>query len=268
MKTPISYYGGKQNMAREILPLIPARLDGQYVEPFFGGGAIFWAKRPHKAEAINDIDSRVHNFWHCVKYRFDELQWLVHNTMHSEEEYSRAGAILKAGLQGNEVDFAWAFWVQTNMSFGNSLHKGFAFRQEYSAARSANKRRAFTAALSERLARVEIFNRDAIELIRAKDRPETFFYLDPPYPEADAGHYSHMKGVYYELLELLPTLKGRWLLSSYPSEHLDALRRELKCNFRDISQRISAGNSRTIPQGTKVECLTWNYNISNQLELL
>lgn len=269
MKTPISYYGGKQKLCSEILPLLPPRLAGQYVEPFFGGGAIFWAKRPHKAEAINDLDSRVYNFWHCVKYHFEDLQWLVQNTMHSEEEYRRAGEVLKAGLQGNEVDFAWAFWVHTNMSFGKQLHNGFAFCNSERAANAAsNKRSAFTATLSGRLDRVEIFNRDAIDFIRLKDRPETFFYLDPPYPESDAGHYDHMKGVYYELLELLPTLKGRWLLSSYPSGHLEAFRQELKCNFRDISQRISAANNRTTEQGTKTECLTWNYSLpARQVEM-
>jgi len=33
LKTPISYYGGKQNMLKDILPLIPEH--NIYVEPFF-----------------------------------------------------------------------------------------------------------------------------------------------------------------------------------------------------------------------------------------
>lgn len=263
MKTPISYYGGKQKLCSEILPLIPPRLDGQYVEPFFGGGAIFWAKRPHKAEAINDYDLRVSNFWHCVKYEFEALQWLVQNTMHSEEEYIRAGEVLNAGLQGNEVDFAWAFWVQTNMSFSSKLHGGFAFgRDERCAASISNKRAAFTSALSSRLSRVEIFNRDALDLIRLKDGPSTFFYLDPPYPESDAGHYDKGKEVYYDLLALLPEIKGRWLMSSYPSKELDEVRRAGGYSFRDIRQRISVNNSNgQATQPHKTECLTWNYSL-------
>lgn len=39
MKTPITYYGGKQMMAKHILPLIPEH--HIYSEAFFGGGAIF-----------------------------------------------------------------------------------------------------------------------------------------------------------------------------------------------------------------------------------
>lgn len=54
MKTPISYYGGKQNMLKRILPLIPRHT--QYVEPFFGGGAVFWAKPESEVEVVNDIN--------------------------------------------------------------------------------------------------------------------------------------------------------------------------------------------------------------------
>ncbi|HEU0226617.1 MAG TPA: DNA adenine methylase [Arachidicoccus soli] len=50
MKTPISYYGGKQSMLKHILPLIPEHT--VYVEPFFGGGAVFRAKEPKNVEVI------------------------------------------------------------------------------------------------------------------------------------------------------------------------------------------------------------------------
>lgn len=43
MKTPISYYGGKQSMLTTILPLIPEH--SIYVEPFFGGEAVFFWQR-------------------------------------------------------------------------------------------------------------------------------------------------------------------------------------------------------------------------------
>ncbi|MCC7452959.1 MAG: DNA adenine methylase, partial [Crocinitomix sp.] len=44
MKTPITYYGGKQKLVSLILPNIPQHT--VYVEPFVGGGAIFFAKPP------------------------------------------------------------------------------------------------------------------------------------------------------------------------------------------------------------------------------
>lgn len=44
MKTPLTYYGGKQKLAARIVTLIPEHRI--YVEPFVGGGAVFFAKAP------------------------------------------------------------------------------------------------------------------------------------------------------------------------------------------------------------------------------
>ena len=50
IKTPISYYGGKQAIIHNILPLIPAH--DIYTETFFGGGTVFFAKDPVKVEVL------------------------------------------------------------------------------------------------------------------------------------------------------------------------------------------------------------------------
>ncbi|GJQ05738.1 DNA adenine methylase [Capnocytophaga canimorsus] len=68
-RTPISYYGGKQTMLPHILPLIPEHQI--YVEPFFGGGAVFWAKEPAKSEIINDFNANVVNFYEVLKTDFE-----------------------------------------------------------------------------------------------------------------------------------------------------------------------------------------------------
>ncbi len=60
IKTPTSYYGGKQNLVRHILPLIPDHT--VYTEPFVGGGAIFWSKPPSTTEIINDYNRELINF--------------------------------------------------------------------------------------------------------------------------------------------------------------------------------------------------------------
>jgi hypothetical protein len=41
MKTPITYYGGKQRMIKHILPLIPPHK--KYVEPFAGGALPYFS---------------------------------------------------------------------------------------------------------------------------------------------------------------------------------------------------------------------------------
>ena len=57
MKTPITYYGGKQTMLKHILHLIPEhRL---YTEAFCGGAAVFFAKNPSDGEVINDLNQQM-----------------------------------------------------------------------------------------------------------------------------------------------------------------------------------------------------------------
>ena len=61
MKTPITYYGGKQLLASTIVSMIPEHRI--YCEPYFGGGAVFFAKEPSYLEAINDLNDRLMIFY-------------------------------------------------------------------------------------------------------------------------------------------------------------------------------------------------------------
>ena len=75
----------------------------------------------------------------------------------------------------------------------------------------------------DRLKRVVICNESALKLIEREDRGDTFFYLDPPYlheTRATKDCYEHeMSFAEHEaLLDVLQNLKGKFLLSGYPSE--------------------------------------------------
>lgn len=261
MKTPISYYGGKQNLITELLPLIPPHI--QYGEPFCGGASMFWAKKPSVNEFINDKDERVINFWRVLQADFGALQERIQNTLHHEQEHQRAKEVLQGPIL-DPVEYAWAFWVQTQCSFSFKVFGGFAFSEARAEGKSVrNKREGFNNRLYDRIKDATIFCRDAVELIEIKDAPDTFMYLDPPYAESNCGHYEKGKSVYYDLLDLLPSLKCKWLMSSYPSEQLTSLRSEYNWNFKDIQQALSV-NGKENSGKVKTECLTWNYEIPNK----
>jgi len=65
MKSPYPYFGGKSRIAE----LVWSRFGDvpNYVEPFFGSGAILLA-RPHapKIETVNDMDAYLTNFWRAL----------------------------------------------------------------------------------------------------------------------------------------------------------------------------------------------------------
>lgn len=95
MTTPITYYGGKQRLAKIIISMIPPhRL---YCEPFFGGGAVFFAKGPSCVEVINDHDNKLMTFYHQVKENFFLLQKMVQESLHSEADWLKARRIYYGG---------------------------------------------------------------------------------------------------------------------------------------------------------------------------
>ena len=267
MKTPISYYGGKANMAKDIIKLIPRH--EQYVEPFFGGGAVFFSKRPSQHEVINDLNGFVTNFYMVLKTDFDALQKLIQGTLHSELHYKEATDIYKGVILTDcKVKRAWAFWVCCNMSFSGKIAMGFAFGNGYDHSQKiANKRDNFTKKYEQRMRKVEIFSRDALALIKLKDGKNTFFYLDPPYVSSECGHYAgYTMDNFKELLELLTTIEGKFLLSSYPETCLLEYRKKEWWESFDSEHLIAVTGKRT-EKKTKKECLTCNYTPQGSLTL-
>lgn len=121
LRTPVSYYGGKQNMIGDILPLIPEHKI--YVEPFFGGGAVFWAKEPSEAETINDVNMNIVNFYEVLKHDYFNLRRKVESTLHSRETYKKAMIVYDCPwlFAEDPVIRAWAFWVVANQGFATMI---------------------------------------------------------------------------------------------------------------------------------------------------
>ena len=106
IKTPITYYGGKQKMLKHILPILPDHK--VYCEPFFGGGAVFFAKRPVRNEVINDRNPFVMNFYRIAQERFLDLQAKISSTLHSRHVYEQAVHMYNFPDFYGELEKAWA----------------------------------------------------------------------------------------------------------------------------------------------------------------
>ena len=259
MKTPISYYGGKQNMLPAILPKIPEHTI--YVEPFFGGGAVFWGKKPSQVEIVNDINNRLITFYKVLKYDFEELASKADETFHSRGQHKESGLVYKS--QADEITdplaCAWSVWVQTNMSFATQIGSTFGYdRSGSSALRLYNKKKSLTDVFQERMKRVTIESYDALKVIKTYDSPDTFFYLDPPYVSSDQGHYTGYAVDHFKaLLDVCANMKGKFLLSSYPESLLMEYRSQYNWKTEDHEKTLAVG-PRKVPK-KKIECLTWNF---------
>jgi len=227
LRSPFRYFGGKGNMLAKLLPLLPPHK--VYVEPFCGAASLFFAKQPSPVEVLNDLNEDVVNVFRVLqdKETHEELRFRLMYTPYAQSEFLRAAEMLS---QKNltPVDRAWAFMVKQNMGFSGTKGIGagcwsraFVFSQ--SCADTCNSwlmRLSMLDAWRWRLMMVQIDCRDALEVIRYWDSPDTLFYIDPPYvPETrktlNAYAYEMSAEQHKELVELLLGIKGKAVVSGY-----------------------------------------------------
>ncbi len=181
MKAPFAYYGGKSGLAPTIAAMLPPHR--VYIEPFFGSGAVLFAKEPAIHEIVNDLDGAVVAFFRCLRDRRDELTEACALTPYARDEF--AAAVLDAPVL-DELELARRFWARVNMSFAKSsgTRTGFSVTsaRNQSAPASVAGRLARFASCAERLMDVTIENCDAAELVnRMAGTPGSVVYADPPY---------------------------------------------------------------------------------------
>src|SRR5687767_3284790 len=73
LRAPFVYFGGKSKAAEVCWQAFDPRVPN-YVEPFFGSGAVLLKRpAPPKIETISDLDADVANFWRALKFAPDAV---------------------------------------------------------------------------------------------------------------------------------------------------------------------------------------------------
>lgn len=262
MKPPLTYFGGKQQLAKHIVPVIPEHT--LYCEPFFGGGAIYFAKEPSEIEVINDSNGDLINFYRIAQSENKALEREIKSTLCSRENHREARVILSYPKLFTDLKRAWAIWVLANEGYASRLDSdwGYDRKRNTSAKRLKNKRKDFTNDYTNRLEQTEIEHNDALKVIESRDSKESFFYCDPPYHNAHIGHYNGYNEQDFEnLLKALSKIKGKFLLSSYPSELLNKYIQKNNWHTKHIEMPLSV-IAKYKTGKKKIEVLTANYPIS------
>lgn len=113
----------------------------------------------------------------------------------------------------------------------------------------------------ERLKRVAIFQEDACRVIEREDDCSTLFYCDPPYLAetrvvSDAYRCEMTNNQHCELLEVLGSVKGKFLLSGYRNELYDQAAKRYGWERKDIQIDNKASSQKTKP--VKIESIWTN----------
>lgn len=245
MKTPITYYGGKQKLASTILKLIPEHQ--LYCEPFCGGAAIFFRKEKSGVEVLNDTNKQLINFYREVQNNFVALEKEINITLHSRDLHRKAQVIYDNPDMFSPMKQAWALWTLSQQSFSARLDGswGYDIAKRTTSRKIANKRANFTEAYVIRLQDVQLECTDALRIINSRDRSTSFFYCDPPYYNSDCAHYDGYSIEDFErLLDTLSKIEGKFLLSSYPSPILKKMVKANGWHQHSIQQEVTVSRKK------------------------
>ncbi|GHT14057.1 DNA methyltransferase [Bacteroidia bacterium] len=227
------WYGGKFSHLDWLLPQLPECL--HYCEPFAGSGAVLLNKTPSPVETYNDIDGEVVNFFKVLREEKDALIEQIALTPFSREEFGRA---CELNPELSNLERARRFYIRARQ-----VRTGLA--QTASIGRWANCKNTSRAGMSgvvsrwlggveqldfiaERLLRVQIENRPAVDVIKLYDSKETLFYCDPPYIHETRGDtksygYEMDNSAHKKLAETLNSVEGLVAISNYECELMDEL---------------------------------------------
>lgn len=181
VKPPFAYYGGKTTLAPTIASLLPPHV--HYVEPFAGSLAVLLAKKPSRAETVNDLDGDLVTFWRVLRDRPMDLERVCALTPHSRAEHRLASG----ELPSDELERARRVWVRLTQSRSHSMKPaGWKFVKDATRRMPQTEfMAAFVSRLppaAERLRGVSIESRDALDVIRDYgSEPTACLYVDPPY---------------------------------------------------------------------------------------
>lgn len=266
MKTPITYYGGKQTLLKHILPLIPKH--DLYTEAFCGGAAVLFAKRPATAEIINDLNGELINFYWVAQVYYTDLKREIDRTLHSRDMHAHATHIYTYPHFFEPVQRAWAVWALSKLSFASMLDGTFGYDMGGTMVKKVrNAREDFTEYLCKRLENVTIENRDALSVIECYDIPGAFHFVDPPYVGSDCGHYTDtFDDVDLErLLCLLERLQGKFMLTMFPNDMIAAFADKNNWFIHRVERTISASKESRRKQEEWMVC---NYQPENRVQTL
>lgn len=261
MKTPITYYGGKQKLASVILELIPTHV--LYAEPFCGGAAVFFSKRPSQVEILNDLNGELINFYKIIKEQFPLLRHEIIHTLHSRKLHHHAWVIYSNPDLFSEIKRAWAVWVLSSQGFAGKLDNvwGYDITDDTTSRKIYFNKVTFIDHYCQRLEKVQLECRDALYIIRSRDSKDSFFYCDPPYFNSNMGHYKgYTRNDFEQLLRTLSQIKGKFLLSSYPSQLLEEYKQRHGWQQLTFEQQVTV-NMKTGREKKKTEVLTANYSL-------
>ncbi len=192
MRPLLKWAGGKRRLVERILGFFPDdRRERRYHEPFMGGGAVFFSLELGRG-SVNDINTRLMNFYRVVRDSPEDLMGLAGGYNYDKEEYYRHRRRFNERPSDPVEDAALLLYL--NKTAYNGLYRVNSKGEfnvpfgRYKDPTIVHPRSIMKA--SKLLREVDIRNGDFLYLLEAADDGD-LCYLDPPYvPVSRTAHFT------------------------------------------------------------------------------
>lgn len=262
----IPYIGGKSSLAKFITQNFPENSSNMtYAEVFGGGGWVLFKKEVNQGQEVyNDLNKNLVNLFRIIRDNFNEFQYRANWTFHSREMFKEAVEKFKDDKFLDDTDRALSYAIKQIQSFsGTGTSWGYAFKSRSRGLWLPFLNRLKT--INDRLQGVQIECLDFEPFIKKYDRPETLFYVDPPYYECE--NYYNKEGVNFtkedhlRLFNILSQIKGKFVLSYYDHPAITELYKDYRIIKKEMI-KSACGVTRLSKKQTRpksVELLIMNY---------
>jgi DNA adenine methylase len=195
----LKWAGGKQQLLQQLLPKVPSDYN-KYIEPFFGGGAMFFALKPSKS-IISDSNPELMHLYQIIANDVESLIEILKCLKTDKEAYYELRAVDTSMLSDVEKAARTIYLNRTCFNGLYRVNKKGRFNVPYSDYK--NPRICHPGELraaSEILKRSTILCSDYKNVLIQYAKAGDFIYLDPPYlpisKYADFNRYT--KEQFYE----------------------------------------------------------------------
>lgn len=190
VKPILKWAGGKTQMLSDLLPKVPFSY-GRYIEPFLGGGAMFFALQPENA-IIADSNPELINMYQQVSDHVDDVIQYLEQYKNTKERFYAVRSQKWEALPAAEAAARTIFLNKTCFNGLYRVNKKGDFNVPYG--KYANPRicdRDALYAASAVLKKAEILCGDYFLVLEHYAKEGDFIFLDPPY--LPVSEYSDFK---------------------------------------------------------------------------
>ena len=214
-KPILKWAGGKTQMLGDLIPKVPTSY-GRYIEPFFGGGAMFFALQPENA-VVADSNPELINMYRQVADHVDDVINYLKEYENTSEMFYAVRSLEWTSLPKAEAAARTIFLNKTCFNGLYRVNKQGRFNVPFGKYKNPKicDEDGLRAA-SEVLKKAEILCGDYLLVLEHYAQPGDFVFLDPPYlPTSEYSDFKrYTKEQFYEedhveLAKMIMTLHER-----------------------------------------------------------